>query len=103
MKIGITKSLVKFIFFTVLLLSANCTKPPIDPLAGWGDKITIVSGTEVILTPTSAVINNSSITCTANTLTGKERGICWSDSANNLSVAGKKISSAFIRYTAGGG
>jgi hypothetical protein len=93
MKFRVIKSLIKFIFFAIVLFSAQCTKPPIDPLVGWGDKISLVTGTNVTLTPTSAIINNSSITCSINTLVGKERGICWSDSAHNLNVSGKKISS----------
>ena len=86
------KNWVYFLFSIVLLNVINCTKVP-NPLEGWGDKVTITTGEFVTPLPTSTTINNSTITCRVSPLSGKERGICWSDSSTAVNVSANKIAS----------
>jgi len=92
MKNSILSNVLNFIFFGVLFLGIRCTKVP-DPLAGWGDKVTVVTGNFQTPSPTSVVINSSSVACRINNLAGKERGICWSESNSNVTVSGNKTPS----------
>lgn len=86
------KNQFAYLSFILIISGISCTKVP-DPLAGWGDKVTISSGNFGTPLPTSITIDNSTITCRVNSLAGKERGICWSESSTGVNITASKIAS----------
>jgi len=74
-----------------MLSGLYCTKLD-DPIIGWGNKVSIeTGGLNSPATSSSVNIANSSVSCRVSGLAGKRRGICWSESSSNVTVAGSKV------------
>ncbi|MBM3431775.1 MAG: hypothetical protein FJX92_02065 [Bacteroidetes bacterium] len=76
----------------VSFMGTTCTKVS-DPLQGWGNKVTLTTGTAANPITSNVQITNSTISCNVSALTGKERGVCWSENSSAVSVTGSKVAS----------
>jgi hypothetical protein len=86
-----SKTFIILTLLIVMLSGLYCTKLD-DPIRGWGNKVTIeTGGLNGPATSSSVNIANSNISCRVSTLAGKRRGICWSESSSNVTVAGSKV------------
>ena len=90
MKIAYTGIINLMTYSIILLTGIACTKID-DPLAFWGNKITIVTGnTSGVPVSNSLQIAGSSITCNVSRLSDKTRGICWGE-INNVTVLNNTV------------
>lgn len=91
MKFPTTKKLSYLLLILIAFSGLFCTKVE-DPIVGWGNKITLETGsTSAPATSSSVVIGGSTISCRVSSLADKERGICWSESSTGVSVTGSKL------------
>jgi subtilisin-like proprotein convertase family protein len=91
MKHFTSKTFTILTLLIIMLSGLYCTKLD-DPIRGWGNKVSIeTGGLNGPATSSSVNIANSTVSCRVSTLAGKRKGICWSESSSNVTVAGSKV------------